>query len=112
VTIDLNEREDRVLRAYAAARFPAPLGHPIRRFYAAIRLAIPLIEDGRLQHVGRHWFAIDDPKLLAQISMAIAAIRIRSGKATYRLTEAIDVRSALRTAEERGVIRVRTKGTT
>jgi hypothetical protein len=109
MTIDLNEREDRVLRAYDAAGIPTPLGHPTRRFYAAVRAALPAIEDGRLQHVGGKWFATDDRRLLTCISMAIASIRIQSGKATYRLTEACNVRSALRTAEVRGVIRARKK---
>jgi hypothetical protein len=109
VTIDINAREDRVLRAYAAAGLPTPPGHPIRRFYAAVRAALPAIEDGRLHHVGGRWFTTDDRRLLACISMAIASIRIQSGKATYRFTEAINVRSTLRAAEERGVIRVRKK---
>jgi hypothetical protein len=109
VTIDINAREDRVLRAYAAAGLPTPPGHPIRRFYAAVRAALPAIEDGRLHHVGGRWFITDDRRLLACIAMAIASIRIRSGKATYRLTEVIDVRSAVLTAEARGVIRARKK---
>jgi hypothetical protein len=108
VRSDLNQLEAELLRRYCDAGLPTPLGHPVRRLFAACRFAMRAIVDGRIQHFSGRWFIAKDEELLRITSRAWDAIRIRSGRVECRLTKIINARSALHIAADGGG----TEGTT